>query len=1035
MAVRRFELDTIPADIQARNLNGYQLSELGYAVHKFDAASTSPTLITENIVDLVAVTGVTQAGNVITFDSNAANSLGGLGVVNVVNKYILIDGGSISASDVNGTHISFYNCAFTVISSGAGGNNWALGSTIAAGQGTRTAQTGGTDASVANSVNLYGCSLATIDPAAWFQVSDAIDCTITFGSFLNNASRWNTAQGGRWINLTIKNGAASTVNPYGATLLQNVVPDLLRFRLGNTGGGQPNFNVFDRPAFEDPNQLSYIDLNWSGLQANSGTIIGGPFFGNNQTDTFGSAGTGIISGGPISSDNILQRAGGVGVFQFAAIAPTYLDADTGNAVQGVSVRFISNINPAGLTGSASTLPERVDASLPTVTNGQIINQGITGVDGRLTTNRYLISTDNGATFTTDEPGYFNFLDWNVQTAQGLSSFGIGTNTDALVANAAGPQGLMFSPIMRGYLNRVGGANETTVATWTAAHSRRAYTHTLEVAETIAEPALRGDVYYDDADISLPNLVGVSVKSQNVSAGQPDISFPAGSPVSINDVRDAFRAGWYHYGYDLTDGDHLTPAINLVLNNVLATDFTATATSINIRANGIARDGSNDLFTADSLGTGDFGGGSLNSHDLTFSGAVTQLGDVVNSTITAPSIALTSFSDSRDSTFNGNITGALSSSFVEGMTFGDGTISFTGLASSISDITTILGTGYSFTNNGGVTLSSATATTIDVTPADITALGITVAEGASTSPVNNITYRYPAEVFTNTVTIPTAGRIRVERVSDKNQVITQSVVTQGQTFDIDYGAGSTLKAADVVRVYFQPSDTALQPVVYDTTVSTLAINVTTRPDALYATSTYTTVPGMSTDAGRMIVSFANNITNGPDTQRAFLLAATTSAYFTLLYTQNTGKAANATLEFDFINGGANGSSVIKGDHVRLTSDLQDDAIADLEQRTIVNAVDTDTASDFIINFDNVDFATVVIEVQGNLSEAATRLLLQEELVPIAAGVVSIEGDVNELESNQVTITANQQVLLTATQRGALKAATYSAGSITQASNVD
>ena len=267
-----------------------------------------------------------------------------------------------------------------------------------------------------------------------------------------------------------------------------------------------------------------------------------------------------------------------------------------------------------------------------------------------------------------------------------------------------------------------------------------------------------------------------------------------------------------------------------------------------------------------------------------------------------------------------------------------------------------------------------------------------------------------------------------------------MVTQNQAFDVQYGAGSTLKAADVVRVYYQPSDTALQPVVYDTTVSTLAINVTTRPDALYATSTYTTVPGMSTDSdGRMLVSFANNIADGPDTQRAFLLAATTSAYFTLLYTQNTGAAANATLEFDFINGGANGSTTFKGDHVRLTSDLQDESvIANLIQRNIVNAVDLDDTTgslDGILDFDIVGFKTVTIEVQGNLSEAATRILLQEELVPIAAGVVSIEGDVNELEANQVTITANQQVLLTATQRGALKAATYSAGSITQASNVD
>ena len=327
-----------------------------------------------------------------------------------------------------------------------------------------------------------------------------------------------------------------------------------------------------------------------------------------------------------------------------------------------------------------------------------------------------------------------------------------------------------------------------------------------------------------------------------------------------------------------------------------------------------------------------------------------------------------------------------------MTFGDGTISFTGLASSISDITTILGTGYSFTNNGGVILSSATATTIDVTPADITALGITVAEGASTSPVNNITYRYPAEVFTNTVTIPTAGRIHVERVSDKADVIgvpAGTTVTQNQTFDVQYGAGSTLKAADAVRVYFQPTDTSLQPTVYDTTVAALTINTTSRPDALYATSTYTTVPGMSTDTdGRMLVSFANNIANGPDTQRAFLLAATTSAYFTLLYTQNTAKTVGgATLEFDFINGGANGSTTFKGDNVRLTSDLQDESvIANLIQRNIVNAVDLDDTTgslDGILDFDIVGFKTVTIEVQGNLSEAATRILLQEELVPICS----------------------------------------------------
>ena len=412
------------------------------------------------------------------------------------------------------------------------------------------------------------------------------------------------------------------------------------------------------------------------------------------------------------------------------------------------------------------------------------------------------------------------------------------------------------------------------------------------------------------------------------------------------------------------------------------------------------------------------------------GAITNLGSGSNSSFTGTSLALSSASTYRSSTFSGAITDALSTSFVDGTNatnniFDDGSIAFTGLGATAT-LNSLLGVGWSFVNAGGVTLTSATSVTISVNEADLEALGITLAEGASTAEANGVTYFHTPQVFVNQVVIPEAGRIHVERVSDKVDVIgvpAGTTVTQNQAFDIQYGVGSTLKEADVVRVYFQPTDTALQPTVYDTTVSSLTINTTSRPTALYATSTYTTVPGMSTNAGRMIVSFANDITNGPDTQRAFLLAATTSAYFTLLYTQNTDKSsAGATLEFDFINGGANGSTEIKGDQVRLTSDLQDDAIADLEQRTIVNAVDLDSASDFILNFDNVDFATVVIEVQGNLSEAATRILLQEEITPVAA-------DVAQIETNTETLSSNQQGLETAIRRGALKAAAYSSTDVT------
>ena len=546
MAVRRFETDAIPADIQARNLNGYQLTELGFAVNKFDAASTSPTLVTDNSTVATAVNGITASagGDTITFDFNTATAIQTLGVVNFVNKNIIVDGGVISANNINGTHFNFYNCNIGVVSTGASGNNWTIGSTVSAGaSGTRIAQTAGGDRALSKGVNFYGCSMTTTASPSWFQVSDAIDCTLIFG---NGAPNWHTAQGGRWINLTMKNGVGGTINPYGATRFAGLVPDSFAFRLGNSPAtGQPNITLFDRPTWEDPNQTAYIDLNQAGIANAAGVVIGGPYFGESVAQTFGgSANNNTTTDAAITSADFGGRIS-EGVLQCAAIGPTYLDEATRNPIPSVRVRMISNINHQGFTGA--TYGARIDFTPIIAPNRYVANQGLTNANGRLETDRYLISTNDGESFVVDANGYVNYLDWNAQTvAPGQASFGLGTNPQALVANTLGPDNVMFSPIMRGYRDGSGQA----VVEWTLRHDRRSYSHAIDVNETIAPPAFRGDVYVDDGEITASSLVGVRVKEQNINATTllPEVVFNGGD-TSLQDIANAVRSFWSQYRFN------------------------------------------------------------------------------------------------------------------------------------------------------------------------------------------------------------------------------------------------------------------------------------------------------------------------------------------------------------------------------------------------------------------------------------------------------------------------------------------------------
>ena len=85
-------------------------------------------------------------------------------------------------------------------------------------------------------------------------------------------------------------------------------------------------------------------------------------------------------------------------------------------------------------------------------------------------------------------------------------------------------------------------------------------------------------------------------------------------------------------------------------------------------------------------------------------------------------------------------------------------------------------------------------------------------------------------------------------------------------------------------------------------------------------------------------------------------------------------------------------------------------------------DNGTLSIFINGSTEVNYGTIDNLFDANLS-------------PITGELTTIINHVNEVEGNQEIITTNQGVLLTATQRGAVKAAAYSAGNITPAVNTN
>ena len=994
-----------------------------------------------NLVDPGATISYTNPGSSqvdITFASGALN-LTATHLIEQPGNYvfynktlILTVDGAIRAG-ANGVHLYFVNC--TIAQDAASGTNPRLSTQQATNGGTTDSRvTNG--AAVGRSVNFYGCTLS--GPQAiqnsTFYISDIFNSTYISYQGRRTVLAFAALGGSRAINLTVAGPSDDVV---GVVTTYYGAPELFE-------GFAGSFSQLEAAATFGQNQAILIEPNFTSLEAgqryrmqqdvlaNRAFQVIGPYNPpvNVNNDTITSTdGTPYVwyadpgAGGTSSAGGVINYYGWQSGF--------FSDLAQEQGIQGINVRIESNatLNNTTLNGATngaySTAISNQSATTVNLTGGALtqITDYKTGTTGFPVVGATSQSSVNGTTFTEGQ-----WIDWLRLGVFNLDGYATNPTTEVAqnFAGQAAPAGCVIAPIS---LVRNDIYNQ-----FSARYQARGFTHQIinidnqnGLLGTAAENQTASAVTpIDTTNYIGANLVGVSVKSQNVSAGQPSISFIAGSPVSINDVRDAYRAGWYDYDYDLTNGDHLTPAINLVLSNVHTTDYTATAAGITVRANGIARDATNDLFTSDSLGTGDFGGGSLNSHDLTFSGAVTQLGDVVNSTLTADSIAFTSFADVSSSTLNSDsITGALGSTFTNGTTatnntFGTtGTIAFTGLSGTLLD-TAVLGVGFSLADGVTVNLTNGgTAVTVQTSNANITGSnGVTIAplptvasfthdedvsggefalfsrtgDGVAWTLVSQNTYAAadpagPPSV--STVNNPTGQYLSLWKPANATTYTRQvyTDLTAGITQDTTYTAPTLGIATEVLSGAPVPANTVVW------TSGSITDDDGTRVQLIGTIS--------NTDTG------GNRLTNIVS-QSVMLSALAQKIYFDLIVANvNTTGFIDLTEDrSDFIIAASATSILADGTFLELTSAGSQQGMTAINQSSLTSLSGMLSA-----------------QIMGKEGAGGTGVDISFAAVDIAQNPEGISA-----AEVQAALRPNQQVILTAVQRGALKAATYSAGSL-------
>ena len=592
-----------------------------------------------------------------------------IGEGNVSGNLRIANGNNTEAESQN-RNVSFYNCNIHYVNVHQYSNTFdfaiGFGNATAGGGNVRTFPQGagpGRTAANTRSINSYGSthtwySNASVRSSRW---ADFIQSEFIYYNFSGGGVQFPTGNGSRWIGSSVYKygGGALGVNPYGQTEIASSNFANLLFNHGNTGDRQPNNFVFDRPSFVDPNQTTYFGLN-AGAQGTNGIIqlIGGPSIGRNVTEALGTnTGGNVLRGGVIETD-AFDRARG-GVLQYQGFGNSYFsDAQLTQGAEGVRARVTVNVNPTTIENTSGTVGDRLNSNNGAFTNGQVTNIGVTNSDGVLSTSQYQLGTDGPLT-----NGHIDFFAWDTSTTVGSTAWATTQETVSGVRQVSSPEGLMIAPIARAYTNNntASDANRAynSMNVTQSARSFRWDVHQNDTSLPFADA--RTDLSIADGNIVVSDLQGTVVKSQNVGVdNRPIITFPNNADRSINDIRDGYRGSWYGYVFDLdvpaSGVATLTDPLALTLN-IGTNPESFAAGALSLRTPNLAGT-TGDLFRTESnITTLNMNGGDISDHILSSSGAMTNIGAVVSSTLT-PSGTANTFaqgSSHRFSTLNGNWT--------------------------------------------------------------------------------------------------------------------------------------------------------------------------------------------------------------------------------------------------------------------------------------------------------------------------------------------------------------------------------------------
>ena len=562
---------------------------------------------------------------------------------------IVYTGDSSIRTNTDGVHIMFVNCRETISGKTNNGAN-AFSGSQAAGINTNTTATGREDVTYApenggaigdsSSINRYGCDsqLSPLATSSNAFVGDTNTIQIAgdvIGSdiFMGGTNNWTPSikEGSRFINSYFENVVGPNVFVFYGT------PSVDR---GNTyigfgfvlGQGATHAGPYLQA---DPN-IDEFEVLYS-VQAGTRT---GLTAGSNVAQVIGfTCPPGNDDGSNIPTEAISARGnsyvsiqnGGGGCFLYYGFRPSFFDGvgDDRSGIQNVRTRLFSTFAQNAGQGAANNFQ---DIPLTTTANRvalaqEYIQEAMTNANGLLVSNRY--SRNAGVLF---EDGYYDYLGFNEQTATGSATFG---QTFGFVRTA--PPNTVFAPM---FDLRGAGAAALTASNYVRhalTFDVRSYSHNIQRHTAVAGNALTAGTHYPVEAEIIVGGVNALVKPQNVhttgaNINQPNITFNAGDSVSLNDIRDAYRAAWYDFDFNITPvlQDPRTDAISITINNDLTSDYVASDESIQVRAAAIARDADNDRFLTDlNINTLNLNSGRISDHQIAVSGNIVSCDGMIN----------------------------------------------------------------------------------------------------------------------------------------------------------------------------------------------------------------------------------------------------------------------------------------------------------------------------------------------------------------------------------------------------------------------